>query len=158
MRSLDLFEDSLPDADAPSAARRLLFRDSAGSETPVQVVGWWERRRLPFNIAVGATGLASLSAIAVLSAIGPDAHRVIGPPLVAVLAYGVVANLAYTSGWLIELLLLRPLFGRRSGTVGAALFRYGLAFSVGLSAIPIGAAALGLTFRVLRWVLGGGTD
>jgi hypothetical protein len=73
-----------------------------------------------------------------------------------VLAYGALANVAYTSGWLLELLLLRPLFGRRSGTVGAALFRYGLAFSVGLSAIPIGVATVSLGVRVARWLLGFG--
>ena len=156
MTGIDLFQDSLDAPAPPSAARRLLFRDSTGSEKPGDVIQWWERRRLPFNIAVGAAGLVSLSSIAVLGAIGPDPHGTIGPPLVAVFVYGAVANVAYTSGWVLELLLLRPLFGRRSGTVGATLFRYGLAFSVGISAIPAGLAVAEYGFRVLRWVLGVG--
>ena len=154
MTGVDLFHDSHDATMAPSAARRLLFRDSVGAESPSDVVRWWEGRRLPFNVAVGATGLVSLSFLAALSAMSPDAHGTIGPPLLVVLAYGVAANVAYTSGWILELLLLRPLFGRRSGTVGAALFRYGLAFSVGISAIPAGFAVAEYGFRVLRWLLG----
>lgn len=156
MHSIDLFEDaSSPSEAPPSALRRLLFRDSARLYPPEEVVHWWERRRLPFNVAVGATGLVSLSFIAVLGAIGPEAHTFQGPPLVGVLAYGAMANVAYTSGWVLELFLLRPLFGRRSGTVGAALLRYGLAFSVGITAIPIGLSVAEFGFRVLRWVFNG---
>lgn len=156
MSALDLFQDSTATQAAPSAARRLLFRDSPGTQSPQDVVRWWERRRIAFNIAVGTTGLVSLSFIAVLGAIGPHAHGTFGPPLIGVILYGAVANLAYTSGWILELLLLRPLFGRRSGTVGATLFRYGLAFSVGISAIPAGVAVAGFGFRMLRWTLGVG--
>jgi hypothetical protein len=157
MNGLDLFQDTPSAAEAPpSELRRLLFRDSPRLETPVEVVRWWEQRRLPFNVAVGATGLVSLSFIAGLGAIGPEAHAFQGPPLVGVLAYGAMANLAYTSGWMLELLMLRPLFGRRSGTVGATLFRYGLAFSMGISAIPIGLSFAEFGFRVLRWVFTAG--
>ncbi|MBK6486799.1 MAG: hypothetical protein IPF98_08015 [Gemmatimonadetes bacterium] len=154
MNALDLFQDSTPAPEPSSAARRLLFRDAAGNESAAEVVRWWERRRLPFNVAVGATGLVSLTSIAVLSAVGPFPHHVFGPPLVGVLAYGVIANVAYTSGWMLELLVLRPIFGHRTGTVGATLFRYGLAFSVGISAIPIGISAVDFGIRIVRWALG----
>lgn len=156
MRALDLLSEHAEVPSAPSAARRLLFRDSLRSEAPGEVLQWWERRRLSFNLAVGATGLVSIGALRVLSALPPFAHDLSGPPLLAIVAYGVAANVAYTSGWILELALLRPLFGRHSGTVGATLFRYGLAFSVGLTAIPAVAAVVEFKLRLLRWVLGTG--
>ena len=64
-----------------------------------------------------------------------------GPPLLAVVVYAVIANCFFTCGWVAEL-MLRPVFGRRTGTVGATLFRYGLAFSVGITLIPAGLSAL----------------
>ena len=55
--------------------------------------------------------------------------------------YAVLANVMYTGGWAAEL-ALRPLFGRRTPVVGATIFRYGLAFSLGLTVLPIPVAAI----------------
>lgn len=129
-----------------SSARRFLFRDSYALETPSQVVSWWEKRRLAFNIAVGVTGLFSVTAL-VLSEFLASGRLPGGPPPIAIIAYGVLANVLYTTGWVAEL-LLRPVFGHRTGTVGAALFRYGLAFSVGLTLLPSGFAVVSLVIRL----------
>jgi hypothetical protein len=56
-------------------------------------------------------------------------------PWQLVVAYGVVANVFYTSGWVIENVVERwlrhPVYG-----FGPALFRHGLVFSVGLTLFP----------------------
>ena len=127
--------------------RRFFFREASLAESPGDVVGWWEKRRLAFNAAVGVTGLGTLVAINALSLIGPSAHTVI-PPAIAILVYGGLANVMYTGGWVAEL-LLRPLFGRKTPVVGAAMFRYGFAFSIGVTLLPIVVAGIDLTLRIL---------
>jgi len=134
-----------------SAARRLLFRDSYSIESPSQIITWWEKRRLPFNIAVGATGLFSLVGMAMANSLARGEFFA-GPPLLAIFACGVAANMLYTSGWFIEL-LLRPVFVQRTGTVGAALFRYGLAFSVGLTLLPAGLSAVSVVAQLVSRIL-----
>jgi hypothetical protein len=151
MDSLDARPLYLP-SDSSSKLRQLLFRDSYRIESRSEIVGWWERRRLAYNAAVGTTGLVSLAFLHGLGAIGPRFdHGDIGPPLMAVVGYAVLANIFYTSGWIAEL-MLRPLLGRQTGTVGATLFRYGTAFSVTLTAMPIGIAFLDFGIRMIKWV------
>ena len=141
--------DLIP-SETSSGLRQLLFRDKLLT-TPGEVIGWWERRRLVFNAAVGVTGVVSIGVITALSAIGPHSQSAMGPPLMLVLVYGVAANILYTGGWIAEL-LLRPVFERSTGTVGATIFRYGLAFSVGLTALPIGLGVFSFVGRVAEWL------
>ena len=150
MTSLDYGHMNLP-AENGSKLRTLLFRDAYRLESPSEIVQWWERRRVPFNIVVGSTGLVSLTFLGVLGAIGPNANNQMIPPVIAVLFYGVLANVCYTSGWMVEL-ALRPFLGAQTGTVGATLFRYGTAFSVGITALPIGLAIVEFTARMLTWM------
>ena len=131
--------------------RRLLFRDAVRHESPADVIRWWETRRLGYNAVVGSVGLLSVATIAALGAIGPSAHGLLLPPL-AIVAYGVLANVFYTLGWITELALLRPLFGRKSAVVGATLFRYGLAFATGMTLLPNLVASIDLGVRIVRWV------
>ena len=144
-------EFGLMPANSSSGLRQLLFRDELLT-TPRQVIRWWERRRLVFNAAVGATGGLALGVIAALSAIGPHPGGMDGPPLIFVLIYGVAANVLYTGGWIAEL-LLKPIFGLSSGTVGATLFRYGLFFAVALTALPMPIAVFSLVGRIAEWLL-----
>ena len=94
------------------------------------VVGWWETRRPAYNLAVGAAGLTTL-------AIG---SLVAGPPPLAflrgVLAYGIAANLCFSLGPALDL-LARRVGGPSWALVGPTLFRYGFAFSIGLTLLPI---------------------
>ena len=149
-------DDLAPYADdaieGPSLARKFLFRDASSSLTAAQTIGWWEKRRLPFNLAVGAAGLGTLTAVNIIGLIGPDGHPFL-PPAIAIAVYAVLANVMYTGGWAAEV-ALRPLFGRRTPVVGATIFRYGLAFSLVLTLLPIPVAAIDFAFRVLRWVVG----
>lgn len=135
--------------DAPTAARRLLFRDTAGTERPGEIVGWWEKRRLAYNIAVGSAGLLSLGAMAAAGAVTGHPPR---GELPFVFVYAAIANVCFTGGWMAEL-LLRPVLGRRAGTVGATIFRYGLAFSVILTLLPVPVAAITIVLRALSEML-----
>ena len=79
--------------------------------TPRRIVGWWELRRIPFNVILGIIGFASLllftSCIENAGVLQPGEDAV--EPL-AIVVVPLLANAAYTGGWLIDcpLRLIRP--------------------------------------------------
>lgn len=132
-----------------SALVRLLYPPPTPSRRPATVISWWERRRLAFNLIVGSTGVLSMLVVNLFGWLPPRSH---GPmPLVAAVAFGVVANLCYTSGWMIEL-LFNAWWKDNPPAIGPVLFRQGLLFSIGLTMLPIGVAALDFAMRVVTWL------
>ena len=102
--------------------------------TPGSLLVWWESRRPVYNRAVGTAGLVTLAGYLVLA---PHPVRMHWAELaVTVVVYGVMANVCYTGGWLVEL-VARRLWGREAPYMGAWLFREGLIFSVGLTLFPL---------------------
>ena len=122
----------------PSFLTELLFPLPASRRSVVGIVTWWESRRLLYNVIVGATGLVTLGVVAIADAIAPTTGHLPNPlaPLLGVLGYGFMANLCYTLGPIIEITLER-VWKDRVLPVGPALFRQGLAFSIGLTLLPI---------------------
>jgi len=112
--------------------QQLLFEPTL-ARSPARIVAWWERRRFAFNVAVGALGLVTLGYIRLLGLVAGWPHA--GPPWQLPVAYGLAANVCYTFGWITELgmerWLRRPSYG-----LGPALFRHGIVFSLGLTALP----------------------
>jgi hypothetical protein len=112
----------------------VLFPPADYRRTTLSTLAWWESRRGTYNIVVGATGLITLAVVRLISVIPP------GIPMSfdwrPVVAYGVMANVCYTLGFGIEFVLSRLMRGR-APAIGPALFRQGLAFSVGLTLLPI---------------------
>ena len=112
--------------------QKLLFEPSL-VRSPLRVVQWWESRRLTYNAIVGGTGLVVLGYCYGLELL--VLGHIAGPPWQAVVAYGLLANVCYTFGWIVENLaerwLKKPVYG-----LGPALFRHGLVFSLGLTVLP----------------------
>jgi hypothetical protein len=117
---------------------RLLFEPTL-VRSPLRIIRWWESRRLTYNAVVGATGVATLLYVNALELILDQG--VLSVPWYAVAAYALAANVCYTFGPAVEIVLerwlKRPLYG-----VGPALFRHGLVFSVGLTLLPAGLITL----------------
>lgn len=111
---------------------RLLFEPTL-VRSPLRVVQWWESRRLSYNAIVGVTGLATLAYVNAIELIMGGGWFTVH--WLAVVAYGIGANLCFTLGWAVENVverwLKRPVYG-----LGPALFRHGLVFSVGLTILP----------------------
>ena len=111
------------------------------------IVGWWEKRRLAYNAAVGAAGLVSLGVGYVVSAL-PPSNFAFNVPLVVILVFGGMANLCYLLGPAAEL-IIEKIWGGRVLPTGPALFRIGLTFSVGLALFPSLIIMLGWVARIV---------
>ena len=123
-----------------------LFPAAATRRNTWSLLGWWESRRGLFNLAVGGTGLLTLLVIRLIALIPPGVPMPAGW-LRPVLVYGVLANVCYSFGWLAEAAAQRA-WGDKVRPLGPALFRQGLAFSVGLTALPVLLVSLTWLLRV----------
>lgn len=130
-----------------TALTRFLFRPpyQAQAPTTAEVVGWWEARRPAYNVAVGTAGLLTVGMFTAVQAAFPGPVEMV--PWQAVLAYGVLANVCYSLGPVVDAIVCRR-WGARFAAVGPALFRYGLVFAVGLTLLPIPFAAVALLVRL----------
>lgn len=135
--------------------RRRLFRRERPPERAWDVIVWWESRRIPYNLIVGATGIASAMVILltgfVTEHVGGEAIFVAGSPLfeiLAVILYGIAANLCFTGGWILEL-LSRRLWGTRAEAFGEIAFTWGTLCSVLVTLVPAGLAVVIGAYRIL---------
>ncbi len=124
---------------------RYLFSPLYAPQSAWDVVRWWERRRPFYNVLVGTSGLLTLLVAQLQRLFTPESA---GPPLAFVLVYAIAANLFYSLGAPIHLLLRRTL-KESAGPVAQAMFRYGLAFSIGLTLLPIPLFILSTIVRVI---------
>jgi hypothetical protein len=88
------------------------------------IIRWWEIHRIRYNVLVGLTGLVTLSLVIFVGPLavkpGVDFEEPMG--LIALpIAFGVMANLCYTAGWIVDIVFYRR-------TPRYKLFRIGLMF------------------------------
>ena len=108
------------------------------------IIGWWEKRRLPYNLIVGATGLVTMTFGAALTAVVATLQPV---DLVrAVIWWAVWANVCYSLGPVAEI-ALEKLFGRRLLPTGPLFFRAGVTIAVGVTLLPIIPLTIGFILR-----------
>ena len=135
-----------------SALTRFFFRNEVTCRTPLEVVGWWESRRLAYNAAVGTTGLFTLAAVHLIAWLPPMSAPIPWQPTVFIpLVYGFMANVCYTGGWVAEL-WIRNTLGREMEPVGPTIFRYAFAFSIGLTLLPIALISMAKFAMILNWI------
>jgi hypothetical protein len=104
-----------------------LFHGECGA-TPREIVRWWEARRLRFNVLVGLVGVATSLTLFSFPLAGFQLET--GLTVVFVpLFYGLLANICYTLGWIVDTAAYR-------GSPRRWLFKAGVIFSVVLTALP----------------------
>lgn len=111
-----------------------LYPAPAKRDVP-SILSWWEKRRLPYNLMVGAAGLLSTGVVLFFAAIPPFGSALSIQIVVPIAAFGVMANVCYTLGSVIEI-LVHKIWGPDVLPVGPSLYRIGLTFSVGLALFP----------------------
>ena len=120
-------------------ASRLCRRDQPPKRA-WQVIGWWESRRIPYNLIVGSAGVFSSSVIVSIGLVGyfffhSEFPAPTGLTILAVIIYAVIANLCYTGGWVAEL-IVRKAWTEEADRFAVLSFSLGLAFSVLLTLLP----------------------
>lgn len=120
-----------------------------------EIIAWWELRRIPYNVVVGATGIVTIVIIATAAWIASqkfgDPIEFPDPPLfalMAVIAYGVCANICYTGGWIAEL-LARSVWKEKVGAFAQITFVLGFVFSILLTLVPALLIVFALVVRLL---------
>ena len=112
----------------------------------MDIVFWWEARRPAFNLLVGVTGILTCIAIVAIGLAfdqlhGPDPELMLlpDPPIfaiVGVIGYGIAANICYTGGWIVEL-LVRWTWPEESHQLATLSFTLGLVVAVLVTLLPI---------------------
>jgi hypothetical protein len=113
------------------------------------ILGWWESRRVAYNLVVGGTGVLSLGVMKVLTSLPPNPHGKMGNPLGGIALVAVMANVCYLLGPAAEVGVEKFGQGRILPT-GPALYRMGLTFSTGLVLLPSLLVGFDWLFRVAR--------
>lgn len=136
-------------------ASRLFSRDD-GATGMLDIIKWWELRRIPYNLAVGTAGIFTLIVTIAVAAIASEEFGepfgLPDPPIIAVLAVivcGIGANVCFTGGWIVEI-IVRKLWSERVGAFAQISFALGLMFSLLLTVAP---AFLFTSMLILRFAL-----
>ena len=113
-----------------------IFSVPEGERSVADIILWWERRRIPYNLLVGTAGICSLMLLSFIvsktNALKPS-EDVIEP--MALLAAPVIMNLCYTAGWVAEK-ALRKTWPESGGRLGPKLLKAGVIFSLVVVALP----------------------
>ncbi|MGB7309533.1 MAG: hypothetical protein WBC67_10765 [Candidatus Acidiferrales bacterium] len=124
------------------------------------VIGWWESRRVSFNLIVGSAGVFSCIVVGVVamgaSILFDSDFGLPDPPgfaLVGILLYGIMANICFTGGWLSEL-FVRRLWPREAHRFATLSFSLGLIFSVLLTLTPAIVIGAGGIFGLVKHLVG----
>jgi hypothetical protein len=147
-------DETLSRFDSPAPPRTIadFLYPVPAARRPGAIIRWWEARRIPFNLIVGASGVVSLGIISLISILPPSAHG-FSIPFLGIVAYGVLANLCYSLGPAVEL-TVEKLSGGRVLPTGPLLLRAGLTFSVGLTLVlPVILVVIGWIVRVIGLVV-----
>jgi len=93
-----------------------LFDGGHSTGRKSDAIRWWEVRRVPYNLIVGFVGLASIVVMEIVGEMivhaGEDFEEPLGL-LLGVFMMIVIANVAYTFGWILEVSVSGVDAGRR---------------------------------------------
>lgn len=141
-------KETRPEANSWIWASPLFYRNGAATSS-LEVIRWWESRRLPFNGIVGAAGIVSWLVSVIVGAVSAtyfdSDYGLPGSPGLAIMgafAYGIMANVFFTGGWIAEL-IVRRISPEKANRFAVRSFTIGLRFSVLLTLLPGIVIALG---------------
>jgi|SRR6266481_5754172 len=134
----------------------VLCRRDTPVNSALDAIGWWEGRRIPFNLLVGSAGIFTCIVVGVV-ALGSEIlfHTEFGLPdppafgLIGIIGYGILANVCFTGGWLAEL-VVRRIWPREADRFATLSLAFGVVFSVLLTLAPGIVIGAGGVFGLLR--------
>jgi hypothetical protein len=102
----------------------------------LQIVLWWEKRRVPFNILIGLVGILSLVLLFIFvgsSITGHPGEDIVEP--ISILFAPFVINFCYTLGWIVEI-AFGGIWKKDEPNFATKLLRFGTGFSLFLISAP----------------------
>ncbi|SRR6266446_6589762 len=111
---------------------------SRSMKGPLDSIFWWEKRRIIFNLVVLAAGIVTLVLLELFIRFYAAPGEDLAPApllIVGVFVYGVAANIAYTLGWVTEILWSGG-DTNRTETLRPQIYRLGLVLSVLVTLSP----------------------
>jgi hypothetical protein len=141
-----------------AAIRRLgtlsLFRRDVPVTKAWDAIGWWETRRVPYNLIVGGAGILTCVVISIFAAVGMLVFGAdFGSPLsglIGILIYGIMATICFTFGWVAELVVWKA-WPQQVDRFAIESFSLGLVVSVLLTLTPgILSIVVGIFFLLSR--------
>ncbi len=116
------------------------FQREASFTEARRIIGWWESRRVCFNLVIGIVGTVTIAtgtlAMSVINAYLETPIQRPDPPLFFfAFLYALVVNFFYTGGWLAEL-VLRRLWNSPQDDLAVLSLRLGLVFTVLVTLLP----------------------
>jgi hypothetical protein len=106
-----------------------ILKQDAEPENTKQIIKWWEAKRWYYNLIMAVTGL--LCVIIVLLVTKADlSHKEMYSGMFFIIFYGVSANVLYSSGWVIEILVRKNLKDTGIKKIGPLFFITGTTVSV----------------------------
>jgi hypothetical protein len=111
-----------------------LFERHQAPDGAFEIIKWWEKRRLYYNLILFAAAFVSFIAFAIIDLLPPQRHADAVFAFAAI-ALVILSNLFYASGWMVEL-LARVILRRGLRRLGPVTFGAGLALSVIVVWIP----------------------
>lgn len=144
--------------------RLRFFRRNDQALSAWRIMAWWEIRRIPHNLLVGIAGIFTILLCIGSGLVGERVLAVpIGipdPPLFAVfavIAYGIMANICYTGGWVSEIIVAK-VWQDQEHHFGEISFFLGVLFSIGLTLLPgvvvVGVLIIELLVNIVKTILG----
>jgi hypothetical protein len=129
-----------------AAAQRVrtssIFRRDTRLKSAREVIGWWEARRVGFNLIVGTVGIITciidLTIAAGSNIFFHSDFGLPGSPLLSIfgtILYAILANVCFTGGWVAEL-VVRHIRPEEADGFAKTTFALGLTFSVLLTLTP----------------------
>jgi hypothetical protein len=98
----------------------------------MDIMHWWESRRIRFNIWVGIVGVVTWLLVMIAGSAAVKSGVDFEEPLAMIfgpIVYGILANICFTLGWIVDTVAYR-------GNPRTNLYRGGLAFSIVLTSLP----------------------
>ena len=118
---------------------RWMFSVPSGERSKLKIILWWELRRIPYNIIVGAAGIVSVVMFYFFTANEPiEDGEDIGEPIMLFIA-PLLMNAAYTLGWIVETSSRKEFWQRffdDERETGPRFLTLGLKFSIAVIWVP----------------------
>lgn len=118
------------------ALQRTDQRLHAPDRNSIDIIVWWEVRRIPYNLVVGVWGAICL--LIFIWSVNASGHVAPGEDAIEPLLLPflpIAVNICYTTGWPVEI-VLRRLRSDLNPKLGEFLFRAGLVFSLAVISLP----------------------